>query len=209
MFVKLFLPGRPGCGKSRTAKTIKEFIHSNEWSMVVTNFKDYDILYEMARKDVLHKKFDLHEDGSFDVKDASVLNEALWILEDKVRKHYRNINVHQSNQTELIIIEFARSNYDDAFRQFSPGFLQDAHFLLIDADFDTCKERIEKRVASSEPDNHNVSDFAMDTYYKNQHPPTDTTITPRLTILTNNGEWDDFTKELKPFIKKLLHISDT
>lgn len=212
MSVKLFLLGRPGCGKSRTAKYIEAFIKDNGWNWITSNFKDYDILQKMAKNDILHEEIILHEDGSFDVKKASKLDEAIHTLESWVNEHFPNIDIHQSNNNQFIIIELARENYDDAFRQFLPLFLQNAYFLLIDADFDECKKRIKKRVTASDPDNndnHDISNFVMETYYRNQHPLTMEPLLPRFKILDNNGNWDNFTKELEPFIRRILNIPDS
>lgn len=211
MSVKLFLLGRPGCGKSKTAKYIEAFVKNNGWNWIVTNFKDYDILYEMAENDILHKEILLYDDGSFEVKKASKLDEAIHILEDRINEHFSKIDVHQSDNNHLIIIELARENYDEAFKQFLPVFLQNAYFLLIDTQFEECKKRIKKRVAFPDPndhDNHNVSNFVMDTYYRDQHPLTIKHLLPRWKMLNNNGNWDDFTYEVEPFIKKILNVND-
>lgn len=211
MTVKLFLLGRPGCGKSRTAKHVEAFIRNNGWDWITSNFKDYDILHEMAENDILHEEIYLHEDGTFDVKKASKLDEAIHILESRINEHFPNIDIHQSGNNQFIIIELARGNYDDAFTQFLPVFLQNAYFLLIDADFDECKKRIKQRITSSDPDNrdnHDISNFVMETYYRNQYPLTMEHLLPRFQMLNNNGEWEDFTKELEPFIRQILNIPD-
>lgn len=209
MTVKLFLLGRPGCGKSRTAKYVETLIRNNGWDWITSNFKDYDILHEMAENDSFHEEILLHEDGSFDVKKASKLDEAIHALESRVNENFPNIDVHQSGNNQFIIIELARGNYDDAFGQFLPVFLQNAYFLLIDADFDECKKRIKQRITSSDPDNHDISTFVMETYYRNQHPLTMEHLLPRFQMLNNNGEWDGFIKELEPFIRQILNIPDS
>ena len=212
MSVKLFLVGRPGCGKSRTTKHIEHFIHSNGWAWNIIDLKDYDILYEMARQDLSGEHFYLYEDGSFDVKDASLLDDALHILETNIREHDSNIDALLSSRHQLIIIEMARENYDDTFEKFSPDILQNAYFLLIDTEFEECKQRIKKRIASPEPDNrdnHNVSNFVMETNYREQHSLTMKHLLPRFQILTNNGSWDDFAKKLDPFIRQILKIPDS
>lgn len=173
---------------------------------------DYDILNQMAQEDISHRRFTPGKGGGFDVQDVQVFDEALWIMENIVLEHCINIDIHQSVKNELLIIEFARENYDDTFNKLSQAMLQNAFFLLIDADFDICKERIQKRMASPDPDNndnHNVSDFAMNTYFREQLPPKDTTITSPLMMLNNNGLWEDFTRELEPFIRKILNIQDS
>lgn len=210
MCVKLFLLGRPGCGKSSAAKRIAEFIERDRQNWAVHNFKDYNILYQMAKEDILHQKFVLHEDNSFDVLDAAKLDEALHELEKIVSKHLNEIRIHQPDKNHLIIIELARENYDDAFEQFSSNFLADSYFLLINTEFEECRKRIKKRVKASKPgdlDNHNVSKFVMETYYRIQHPLTMENLLPRFQILNNNGPWNDFSSKLEPLIKKILRIN--
>lgn len=207
--IKLFLLGRPGCGKSRTAKHVATIIESNGQNWAVHNFKDYNILYEMAKEDILHQEFVLHEDNSFDVLDAAKLDEALHELEKIVSKHLNEISIHQPGKNHLIIIELARENYDDAFEQFSSNFLADSYFLLIDTRFKKCKKRIRKRVKVSKPDdldNHNISKYVMKTYYLHQQPITQENLLPRFQILANNGSWDNFTREVEPFIQQVLKV---
>lgn len=172
---------------------------------------DYDILYQMFQNERVTMRFTPASGGGFDIHDVQVFDDALKKLERDVLAYCHNIDNHQSHSHELLIIEFAREDYDDTFKKLSQEILQDAYFLLIDAEFDTCRNRIKERthIASSEPDNHNVSDFAMNTYFKEQHLPKDSAITSHLTTLTNNGSWDDFTQKLEPFIRHILNIPDS
>ena len=197
MSIKLFLFGRPGCGKSRVAKHIESLIELEEWH--IQRFKDYDILKEMLYQDVLGTRFRATERDGFDVLDSTVLDEALTTLESNI---HTNFNIEDN---ELIIIELARENYDEAFKRFSQAFLQDSHFLFIDANFDMCKQRIHERITHPmTDDDHYVSDFALDTYYVNQYPPQDEDIKRRLKVIENQGVWDDTVKEINNVIQQLL-----
>lgn len=210
MRVKLFVFGRSGCGKSKTSKHISTIIGSYGWT--TKRFMDYGILYQMFQDERVNLRFTKAKGGGFDIHDVQAFDDALKRLERDVLAHCQNIDNHQSHSHELLIIEFARKNYDDTFKKLSQDILQDAHFLLINADFYECRKRIKERRTSSEQDsndNHNVSDFAMNTYFKEQLPPENPSITSRLTTLTNNGSWDDFTKELEPFIRHILNIPDS
>ena len=198
MFVKLFILGRPGCGKSKTAQHIAGFVKLRGWSTY--RFKDYDILENMFQEDVLKERFRPSEYKGFDVRDTFVFDEALLVLERNIYQHMTN-----TGKNEFITIEFARADYDQAFTQFSQAFLRDAHFLFIDADFDKCKQRIYERITRPiTADDHFISDYALDTYYSNQHPPQDENIKSRLTVIENQGLWDDTMKEINSTVQHIL-----
>ena len=137
MLVKLFILGRPGSGKSSAAGIIATIARCRGWN--TTHINDYDILKEMAQADTAHKNFRQTEHGGFDVQDFSVLDIALKDVEK--RAQHRSLE-----QDTLVIIEFARDDYSKALKWFSSGFLQDAYFLFMHLDLDTCVQRIQKRI---------------------------------------------------------------
>ena len=121
-------------------------------------------------------------------------------LEMKVHAYISNIE-----KNEFIVIEFAREDYDKAFKQFSQDFLQDAYFLLINTNPEMCKQRIHERITHPvTADDHFVSDFALDTYYQNQYIPKDDTIKKRFKLIENESSWQEFTKEIDSVITKML-----
>ena len=66
----------------------------------------------------------------------------------------------------LVIVEFARPNYDKALQVFGENFLRDAYFLYIDADLATCFERIQKRAAHPQtPDDTFMSEETLALLY--------------------------------------------
>jgi len=136
-----------------------------EWS--VTRIRDYEILQRMFRHDTEKKKFRLADHGGFDVVDFSVLDSALVEVENQVRSH-----MPAMKENELVIIEFARSDYKTGLEPFSSEFLQNAHILFIDADVETCVQRIHRRVTDHlAVDNHFVSDHILRGYYGNDNRP--------------------------------------
>jgi len=161
MLVKLFILGRPGSGKSSAAGIIATIAQCRGW--ITFHINDYDILKEMAQADSAQKIFHLTEHGGFNVRNFSVLDVALRELE----KRAQHLSLEQDT---LIIIEFARDDYSKALKWFSPGFLQDAYFLFMHLDLDTCVERIQKRITYTytDPpisDNHYVSEEIVRGYY--------------------------------------------
>lgn len=198
MFVKLFVLGRPGCGKSKTAQHVAEFVKSKGWNTY--RFKDYDILEKMFLEDTSQVRFRPTEHEGFDVLDSFVFDEVLLLLEKNIYN-----NIISIEERGFITIEFARENYDKAFKQFSQSFLQDAYFILINTNFETCKQRIHERITHPvTADDHFVSDFALDTYYRNQYLPTDKRIKRRLKVVENQDLWEDCAKEINRIIKKIL-----
>jgi adenylate kinase family enzyme len=159
--VKVFVLGRPGSGKTTAVRRLMELVRERNWKP--TRIKDYDILYKMFQADSKKKRFHPATHGGFDVIDFSVLDTALEKLEKKVKWHGRKIFL----KDELIIIEFARNDYREALKHFSPGFLRNSFFFFVDADIDTCIQRICDRVACSTAteDNHYVSEHIIKHYY--------------------------------------------
>ncbi len=159
MAVKLFVLGLPGSGKSAVARYIAMYARDKGWK--ATHFNDYAILKQMFNIDIEGKQFKPASHGGFDVIDFTVINTALWRLEQAVNQHLSSVK-----QQEIVLIEFARNNYLRAFRQFSNAFLQDAYYLYLDAGIETCKQRIWNRVNNPVfEDDYNVSEYIFEKYY--------------------------------------------
>jgi hypothetical protein len=155
------------------------------------------------------KQFRSTEFGGFDVLDFSVLDTALKQLEKQVRQN------HYPLKDELIVIEFARDDYKKALSQFSPSFLKDAYFLYINADLQTCIQRVKNRVTESSTtdnqDNHFVSEHILTKYYGKQTVlpdfKKDLTIPVdrrRVRVINSRGSLPDFHVKVEKFISTLL-----
>src|SRR4249919_3065417 len=114
MVVKLFVLGLPGSGKSTVTRHISNYARDRQWS--TTHFSDYAILYEMFQEDK-KRQFKPAEFGGFDVLDLTVFDIALKKLEQEVNRH-----ISSTKSEELLLIEFARNDYQKAFHQFSDEF---------------------------------------------------------------------------------------
>jgi thymidylate kinase len=159
MAVKLFLLGLPGSGKSTAARYITTY--AKDWQWLTTRFNDYVILQEMFCNDTEGKQFKPSCHGAFDVIDLTVFDTGLKRLEQQV-----NSNLSSSVPEEIILIEFARSDYQKAFGLFSYEFLQDAYFLYLDTEIDACKVRIHDRITNPTcDDDYNVSEYIFSAYY--------------------------------------------
>ncbi len=204
--MKLFLLGLPGSGKSTAAGWAQVIVRDHKdkgWSIFRIN--DYDILYDMFQKDSNHEKFRSIEHGGFDILDLTVFDLALKELEKQVRNHI----IQTPNAKQLILIEFARDNYKEALKQFSSDFLQDAYFLFLDADIQTCKQRIDQRVANPlTPDDHFVSEYIFEVYYDkdNRQYVSSSLITDfginaeRVQVIDNTGSWQNLTEKVTQFV---------
>ena len=172
MIAKLFILGRPGSGKSTVARYITKLAQHEGW--VPTPYCDYNILYdrfqaELHNPSCTQQHFETVDHDGFRVIDFSVLNPALKTIQRKVTTSLEDCNPATQR---LFVIEFARDDYIQALRQFDPAFLQDAHFLFLDADVDLCIQRIHNRVAHPDSiDDHFVSDDIIAGYYQKDSSP--------------------------------------
>jgi Sec7-like guanine-nucleotide exchange factor len=172
MRVKLFILGRPGSGKSTVARYISKLAQHEGW--VPTIYCDYNILYSLFQAE-LHKPFcpqqhfEPVDHNGFRVIDFSALDPALHIIQ---KKAIASLNDCSPYTQRLFVIEFARDDYIKALHQFDPAFLQDAHFLFLDADVDLCIQRIHNRVTHpASIDDHFVSDDIITGYYQKDSTP--------------------------------------
>jgi len=167
MVIKLFIFGLPGSGKSAASRHIEHFAVENKW--LAKRFRDYSILYIMFLAEGERKRFHSTKYDGFDVLDHTAFDEALEKLNHRIEQREKPANGNK----ELLIIEFSRDDYCMALRFFVSQPLQDAYILFIDADINTCKQRIKERVikpqAERTEDDNYVSEFIFDTYYERDH----------------------------------------
>lgn len=212
MFIKIFVLGRPGSGKTTAFRRVSTLMGNKNWP--VTRIRDYGILQRMSRDKIEGKKFRPADYGGFDVIDFSVLDSSLVEVERRVRLHMLT-----SEENELVVIEFARSDYKTGLTPFSSEFLQGAHILFVDADIETCIQRIHQRVANGLlPDNHFVSDHILRGYYGNDNRPYmkylaelsaearrgEKGITSVIQCIENTGSLDDFYMAIGDFIAAVM-----
>jgi len=204
MSVKLFILGRPGSGKATASYHVAATAWSRGW--FVLRLKDYEILLHMFQADGGKEKFRAREYGGFDVRDLSVLDTALEELEEKIRLHLPLEKRH------TLLIEFSRANYSKALELFSPELLQDAYFLFIEADVETCIQRIRERVAHPlTADDFFVSEDILRGYYGEESRAyiasglqRDFGITKQIEIIDNMGSQREFLENVRRFAEQIL-----
>lgn len=208
MAVNLFVLGLPGSGKSTIARSIHQLGKAKQCTVVHTN--DYAILRKMYEADTAHRQFTpTREFDGFDIRDLSVFNTALQKLEKMVRGRVAS----PEKRNEIILIEFARSDYQEAFRQFSPSFLQDSYYLYLATNIATCKQRVRSRAANPRTkDDYFVSDYIFDAYYSSENGLAIPDILKaeygidgqRVHLVKNNGTLKNSSEKMLPFIDRLF-----
>ena len=220
MIVKLFLLGRPGCGKSSAARRVEAFIKEIENKGFSTyRFKDFDILDEMSRDTRYSQYFTRASHKGYerlDVLKGFVLDIALEELDTRLRHHMDHVS---SNQ--LILIEFARANYREALEKFSEKVLRDAYFLFINLELEDCITRVENRMLKPEStDDHYISEEMLRQYYTEQYFPIPDkgliegnfkivnkqglSVEGNFKVVNNHGPFKDFETHVDEFVKKML-----
>lgn len=214
MVVLVFALGRPGSGKSTAARHLVEL--AEQQNVFAERIGDYKILYRMYKDDLAHKQFrpTAPYDG-FDVIDFSVLDEALdelkRTIEDKVA-------LGEKQGVQIIIVEFARSHYRAALARLGPELLKGAYFIYVDADVESCKERIQERVKTwvkkpESSDDHYISPTIMDTYYAEDDglslgyflEQEGIISSDHFYLIRNHSREDHFTENMRAVVKILVN----
>ncbi len=204
---KLFILGRPGSGKSTAARHIAKLAKDIDWQ--VDRINDYQILQKMTGS---HRQcFDLRSDGGFDARDASVLKDALILLKQDIER--REAEDEKSGfPRRLLIIEFARDEYQEAMEIMSPVFTSNAHLLFTNADFDTCLQRVHARTQCPryEDDHPSFSDEIFVNHYAKDNRPFIRELQQRyasgqhVKIIENNDTLDLFLQNISYFWSQAL-----
>src|SRR5437660_5571620 len=165
MLVTVFILGLPGSGKSTVVRWIEAYLRDLKWS--VRHLNDYMILREMFLEDREKgeaRRFRPADHDGFDVLDFAMFDEALQILEERVKKASQ-----ESAENQIVLVEFARNDYQKAFEQFHSFLrpnLSSAFFIYLDARIDVCVERVKDRVRyKCCNDDYYVSEYIFEAYY--------------------------------------------
>ncbi len=175
MVQNIFVVGLPGSGKSTAARHIA--ILACKCRRTPKLLQDYRILYKMFRADKEGIRFSSTLHKGFDVHDFSAFDDALKVLVRQLQEKERI-----SKRNAVNIIEFARDDYCKALELFTSIPLKEAYFLFIDAEVETCKQRIKARAENPQtPDDHYVSEYIFEAYYDRNHRQYLTSTAARLT----------------------------
>jgi len=219
MIAKLFVIGSPGCGKSTAACYIRSLLKVYGWSSDRIN--DYQILREMfleeERNAGANRWFKASDHNGFDILNFTAFDVALQLLEKRAAELVAQNETTSASKPLFLIIEFARNDYVKAFQLFSPEFLQDAYFLYLETPVETCKKRIQARIAKPEnkqtEDDYYVSDYIFEAYYDLENDESLTEVLEkdckierkRIIVLRNNEELKVIFQEIATFIRYITN----
>lgn len=205
MVEKLFVFGLPGSGKS---SLIRHISMCAQWrKLPATHINDYDILYQMFLEDT-QGQFRLTAYDGFDVLDVAVFDTALKKLEEYVKAL-----ISTAQLEEIVLIEFSRNNYENAFQQFSKEFLLDSYFLYLNVDQENCKKRIFERISHPTTlDDHFVSEYIFDAYYREDDGLSLSSFLERdykidksrVLVIDNNCSLEVATRKIDGFINRIF-----
>jgi hypothetical protein len=102
-------------------------------------------------------------------------------------------------------------------KYFTCTFLQDAYFLFIETDIDTCISRIHYRVAHAHASHHFVPDSILRGYYaQDNFEYMESSFKDEYkikkgmkAILNNNRSIEDYSEEIKKFTQAILTSEDS
>jgi len=175
---------------------------------LAVRINDYDILKEMSQADSEPRKFRPTEHDGFDIIDISVFDDALQVARERLKGLISNA------LDQLVVIEFSRNDYRKALDHFGADLLQNSYFLFLEVDEAICRNRLKARITDPPtPDNHFVSEFILESYYKDTLPYTlldlkaDFGIDEQnILVIDNNGEIADLHAKIEQFVSTRLEL---
>ena len=209
MVITAFVFGCPGSGKSTAARCIEMVVRDKGKDWAAFRVSDYKILDEWFRADTEQARFRPREFGGFDILVPDAYDEALQVLKCQVHEHT------PSRENEFMVIEFARCDYQNALKLFRKDLLQDAHFLFLEAEIETCVRRIHDRVhkPGRTLDDHFTSEFVFECYRQRHKGYISSTVSmlktvygvdeQKIRIIDNNAarSFQDLQTEIKGFVE--------
>jgi len=193
----VFLIGRPGCGKSIVYKLLSERLRARGYRGELMRIDDFPILKRIFEQDVEQKRHRRFPEGGMKVTDDRVWDDLSMALNEQALK--------LQSPNRLLFIEFSRDSYVRAFRHFSPEVMRDSVILYIDAPFDLCLERNDRRAREEKGlDAHLVSREEMElTYMHDDHGELQERVSAPVLVVKNDS--DDI-ESLKLELQKIVDV---
>jgi len=163
----VFLLGRPGCGKSAIYRMVIEKLKVKGVGKEYPRVDDFPKLWAIFQNDEKTGQWQRCKktsDGGYKVTDDSVWDEILRQVNDDLLK----FNPSEGTRSEVTFVEFSRSDYLGALKNFSKSVLNNSVIVYIDCSFDVCWARnVErhKNALAAGTDDHLVSREEMEKTY--------------------------------------------
>jgi dephospho-CoA kinase len=159
MFSYVLLLGRPGCGKSIVYQLLTDRIRQEKLADKVMRIDDFPILKEIAEQDKDFKKH-ISSEGGFTITDRSIYEDVLKEMSHRIRALWR--------PGMLIFVEFSRSGYSQALKNFDRDVLNRTLIVYIYCPYEVCLDRNIRRFkeGATNLDEHIVPRDLMDKYYR-------------------------------------------
>lgn len=164
----VFMMGRPGCGKSAVYRELEKRLVAEKLAGSFERVDDFPKLWnkfmvddENEKKGLPRKYSRAAEGGGYKVTNDAMWNDILVDLNADILKK-------EKKEGHVIFIEFSRSNYIEAFSNFSKEMLDASLIIYIDVNFEICWERNVKRheeALANKQDDHLVSREEMEKTY--------------------------------------------
>lgn len=221
MVIKVFVLGRPGSGKSVAAHRLSEAA----WNKGIPAMRlgDYEILQKEARQEddlcragtlsAEQRRFYLTEYDGFGVRDFRVLDRSLLILRERLDER----GERAKDDRQLVILEFARNDYQHAFEVLGRETLRDALFLYVNAHVEECIARIKERTLHpTSSDDHYVPEAILSSYYQKDdgydlasHLAAYAVPSNHVSIVENHGAQYQFASQVTKMSKMILHALES
>jgi len=159
MFSYVILLGRPGCGKSVVYQLLTDRIREEKLADKVMRIDDFPILKEISEKDTDFKKH-ISSEGGFTIIDRSIYDDVLKEMSHRIRALWK--------PGMLIFVEFSRSGYSQALKNFDLDVLSRTLIAYIYCPYEVCLDRNIRRFkeGATNLDEHIVPRDLMDKYYR-------------------------------------------
>ena len=207
----IFIVGRAGCGKSALYRQLEGRLLASGQARTVERLDDFPKLWaKLQRDDALEAegKERLHSRrtavGDYDITDDDFLDDLLKEVNADV------LGIDKPDH--VLVLEFARPSYVEAFQNFDDSILDNCIVIYVDVDFETCWARNVARhqaAIAQGGDDHLVPREAMEEFYL--HDDRDAFIRHMeardipVLVIDNNADGEEHLKQQVEAVFESLH----
>ncbi len=156
--ITVLIIGRPGAGKTAVAKKIIQQARAIGLAHHACHLDDLRFIGQIfAAEKRPDPRFQKLDEGGFFIHDRSLYRDALEDLASQASR--------ASSESDLVILEFARSSYQEALQILGGRGVEADLVIYLDVSLQTALERNRIRARRTEGDNHFVSEKEMKLTY--------------------------------------------